>query len=47
VATLHGGVRVRGKRVGRGLLLAYASLGLGGALRAAARAAKQVFVPAR
>ncbi len=39
---LHGGLRVGGKRIGRGLLLVHASLGVGGALRAAARALAQM-----
>lgn len=42
LSSLHGGLALRGKRVGRGLLLVYASLGVRGAGRAFARALTQV-----
>lgn len=41
LAALHGGIALGGKRIGRGLLLPYASLGLGAALRAGVIAFRQ------
>lgn len=42
LATLHGGLRLGGKRLGRGLLLPYASLGVRAGVRALRRALRQM-----